>query len=437
MTIRLTDAIILEPTTKRRRLFDKVCRDFHADILPSGTITFRLKVWSAARGVQETITLGKYNPECFTIEHARIAAWKLKGQGGDIVAKARDTEAAIVRQGVTFNKVADEYIAYYSTPIKKHGAMLPRLESWKNAVVCLRPAREAFGNRSISEVAARDIAKLLRSIVDRGKLGMARKVRATLYAVFKFAGEPDREYVTGNPCSNLAKMDPHEAKDRFLTSAEIRTFWHGLDDPNVPCSRRIALAWKLILATALRPTEVLTATVSSIGKFTPEERGDGLPAYAVSRYVIKKRQPIVQPLNSLALEIIAELTALGTPNGKLFPSITVNSLGRALRGVGAIKRGGWQRGSRQGVYDWLGLKPFTSHDLRRTATTHLGLAGVSLVNLAQILDHKKRTGEGVSASTLVYARGEINERRATLDTLDGILRGIIGKPPSVVKLRVA
>ena len=43
----------------------------------------------------------------------------------------------------------------------------------------------------------------------------------------------------------------------------------------------------------------------------------------------------------------------------------------------------------------------------------------------------------MSASTLVYARGEINERRATLDTLDGILRGIIGKPPSVVKLRVA
>jgi len=315
--------------------------------------------------------------------------------------------------------------------------MLPRLESWRNAVVGLREARETFGNRAISEVAARDVAKLLRAIVDRGRLGMARKVRATLYAVFKFAGEPDREYVTGNPCSNLAKMDPHEAKTRFLKAAEIRTLWHGLDDPKVPCSRRVTLALKLILCTGLRPTEVLTATVSQIDRFTPEDGGDGLPAYAVSRYVIKKRQPIIQPLSSLALEIIAELTALGTPNGKLFPSIDVNVLGKALRGTNALKRGKWMRGPRQGIWDWLGLKPFTAHDLRRTAATHLELAGVTLPAIAQMLDHKKRAGEGVSASTLVYARGQKNERRATLDRLDGILREIVGPAPKVVHLRVA
>jgi len=442
MPILLTDALVTKATGKRRKLFDSRCQDFYADISPAGVASFRLKVWNAAKQTQESVGLGKFNPETFTVEHARTAAWKLKGQGGDIVARAKDTQAAIIVAGITFDQVADEFTADCETRLKR-----PR-----DIVTFLKPARAAFGRRAISAVKAGDIANLLKTFTSRGKLGMARQVRVTLYSLFAFAAEAGREYVTANPCSILPKQAKAKAKDRFLTDEEIRVLWWGLDRPDLPAPRHIALGLKLILATALRPGEVLSARRSEIGNISKQRGGDGGIAYAIPPERTKKNRLHVQPLNSLAQEIVAECVAMEGQGGLLLASgrqggePTVQSLSAFLNGKVQVTRGG-KKYRQPGILAHLGFTaakgqpfaPFTAHDLRRTGVTQLGLHDISPVDTGRILDHDI-IEPGEAAATKVYdvskQAQKTKRRRPTLDRLDVILRDIIGPAPAtnVVKL---
>jgi integrase len=440
----LTDKIVTAKVAKRTRLFDDECRGFYADITPTN-VSFRLKVWSAGKGRQDNVLIGRFNPVTLDTPKARREAYRLKGEGGDIAAKVQNTAAAVRAAGKSFDQVADELVAYISELIPQHGQLSPRRRRWHDIVNWLKPARAAFGRKAISEVTARDILALLKTITDRGKRVQARRVRTTLHGLFRFAAEGGREYVTANPCSILPRQDPVEEKERVLDADEIRTLWWGLDRHDAPCDRRTALAFRLILATALRPTEVLTAQRKEIKEYDKLRGGDGQIAYRVPPQRAKRHRAIVQPLNSLAQEIVAELVALDGQDGLLFPPgpdgglLTVSRLSQEL--VGHMSKGKRQTG----ILRFLGFTapkgepfaPFTSHDLRRTAATHLEINDVSLAHIAQVLDHQKKAPAGATRSTLVYARGAADARRATLAKLDGILRGIIGKPPTVVKLRVA
>ena len=47
---------------------------------------------------------------------------------------------------------------------------------------------------------------------------------------------------------------------------------------------------------------------------------------------------------------------------------------------------------RQGIWKFLGMKPFTPHDLRRTCATLAGDLGFSEARFAQCLDHRIEHG---------------------------------------------
>ncbi|MGY4480081.1 hypothetical protein [Bradyrhizobium sp. USDA 3364] len=92
----------------------------------------------------------------------------------------------------------------------------------------------------------------------------------------------------------------------------------------------------------------------------------------------------------------------------------------------------------------LGLKPFTPHDLRRTAATLAGELGFSEAAIAKCLDHAvtKDDGERINrVTTTVYNQSKgMQQKRAVLDGVAAELRRIIGEPPAkdiVPKLRLA
>jgi hypothetical protein len=92
----------------------------------------------------------------------------------------------------------------------------------------------------------------------------------------------------------------------------------------------------------------------------------------------------------------------------------------------------------------LGLKPFTPHDLRRTAATLAGELGFSEAAIARCLDHAvtKDDGEKINrVTTTVYNQSKrMQQKRAVLDGVAAKLRRIIGKPPAKVvdpRLRLA
>jgi integrase len=97
-----------------------------------------------------------------------------------------------------------------------------------------------------------------------------------------------------------------------------------------------------------------------------------------------------------------------------------------------------------GICSLLGLRPFTPHDLRRTAATLAGDLGFDDAWIAKCLDHaaSKKSEQIVPTVTgKVYNRSKrMKEKRAVLDGVAAELRRITGKHPVKVsdpKLRLA
>jgi integrase len=80
----------------------------------------------------------------------------------------------------------------------------------------------------------------------------------------------------------------------------------------------------------------------------------------------------------------------------------------------------------------LGLRPFTPHDLRRTAATLAGDLGFDDAWIAKCLDHpanKKQEQIVPSVTGKVYNHSKrMKEKRAVLDGVAAELRRIIGSP---------
>jgi integrase len=159
-----------------------------------------------------------------------------------------------------------------------------------------------LGKKIANEVTNRDIAQLSDDIV-AGELGKpstanARHMRRAASAMFTWAAGPSRGHVTASLCIHLDKLDEEHPRDRVLTKDEIRIFWHGLDNNNLPYDRKTRLALKFALVTMLRSGELLPIHRDELNT---ENGTVDIPARRV-----KKRRVINQPLSDLALEIIKE-----------------------------------------------------------------------------------------------------------------------------------
>jgi integrase len=159
------------------------------------------------------------------------------------------------------------------------------------------------------------------------------------------------------------------------------------------------------------------------------------PRFDVPLKRVNKRRVIQQPLSNLAVEVIKE--ALKNSNKEfVFASPLDNqplnrkAMATALRGTKYTdgKRRG--RTKTPGICTLLGLKPFTPHDLRRTAATLAGDLGFDDAWIAKCLDHaaSKKSEQIVPTVTgKVYNHSKrMKEKRAVLDGVAAELRRIIG-----------
>nr|WP_249815182.1 site-specific integrase [Bradyrhizobium sp. 142] len=256
-------------------------------------------------------------------------------------------------------------------------------------------------------------------------------MRKAASGLFNWAAEAGRDYVTASPCVNLPKLDPEHPRTRVLSEDEIRIFWHGLDRDDLPWDRRTRLALKLELVTMLRSNELLSAHRTELFDLDGEH-----PRFDVPLKRVKKRRVIQQPLSSLAVEIIRE--ALASKDQQfVFESpvyegepIHRTAMATALRGTKHEKNK--DKTKTPGLCELLGLKPFTPHDLRRTAATLAGDLAFDDAAIAKCLDHavvKKNEAIVPSVTGRVYVHSpRMQEKRSVLDSVAAELRRIIGTP---------
>ena len=270
-----------------------------------------------------------------------------------------------------------------------------------------------LGTERAAEVTRQDVRTLLRKVTTESSPTMADKVLVVLRAMLNAALEDD--IITANPAGRIKKTVGRTSRDRVLTDAEIAALWAELDrrqeDP-------LSWAMKLVLVTAQRRGSVITACWTDIDV---EQR-----LWTIPRGNIKgSRAAHVVPLSSLAIEV---LDALRTRTGGvpvLFPGQQMDQspYPRSLSRYAQI------------AMKAAGLPNARTHDLRRTAATLMGRAGVSTADIKSVLGHS-----GGGDVTLIYDRFDrLPERTAALERLADALRQACRLPGSrtadVIQLR--
>jgi integrase len=437
-SVILTDRLCENRVAKRAKLYDRKCPGLYVSITTAGVATFSFKFTDPETGKQRTGWLGIYNAETFAVEDARNKVYGLRGTGAAALAETfRDRKVRQAKRGKTVDEIIKERIAWMKTPVKKpDGEMRPRIESWENVASHLqRFLSPRLSNKIASEVTKHDIAALSNDIV-AGKYGgkasvsNARHMRRAASGLFNWAAEAGRDYVTASPCVNLPKLDPEHARTRVLSEDEIRVFWHGLDRNDLPWDRKTRLALKFELVTMLRSSELLGAHRSELFDLDGEH-----PRLDVPLKRVKKRRVIQQPLSDLAVEIIKE--ALTSDRQQYVFSSPLGDQPMNRRVMGTALRGTKVRGKvkTRGICSFLGLKPFTPHDLRRTAATLAGDLGFDDAWIAKCLDHaasRKQEHVVPTVTGKVYNHSKrMKEKRAVLDGVAAELRRIIDHPTGI------
>ena len=291
----------------------------------SGAKSWRFKY--RIDGVEKLLVLGDY--PSITLAQARKERDAAKA---DIAA---GVDPAVVRQeakrlrreasGNSFDKIAQAFIAK-SAKEGRAPATMAKTE-W-----LIGMANAEFGRKPIAEITSPMVLRCLRRVEAKGNYETARRLRAKIGAVFRYA-----------VASGLAETDPTYAlKDALIrptvtpraaiTDAKaLGGLLRAIDTFEGQTTTRIAL--RLLALLAQRPGELRHATWA---EFDIDAAIWSIPAERM-----KMRRPHKVPLPAQAVALLDELRPLTGSGQYLFPSlrtylrpISENTLNGALRRMG-------------------------------------------------------------------------------------------------------
>jgi integrase len=209
-----------------------------------------------------------------------------------------------------------------------------------------------------------------------------------------------------------------ESRDRVLTRDELRELWAALgeteakntDDKPIPrLSQMLNDAFIMMLLTAQRCGEVCQMQWSDVDLTTGW--------WAIPGEVTKNHDPHRVPLTSMVLEILERrASAKNADDRYVFSNHRHTCVADCAKKAAAILCKG-------GV-----SLHFRAHDLRRTAASYMGEAGVDRFDIAHVLNHRSVTHSTVTA---VYDRYRYDkEKRAALEKWAAVLTQIVDIQPA-------
>ncbi len=314
------------------------------------------------QGRKRRMTLGKY--PTMTLKKAKIEHRKaldmLQNDRKD-PALEKQKEKAEARDSSSVEGLIEEYLEKHAKPNKR---------SWKEDQRMLyKDVRPTWGKRKAKDITRRDVIQLLDKIKERGSPIIANRTLACVRRMFNFAIK--RALLDSSPCVMIEAPAKENRRDRYLSTEEIKIFWHGLD--NAPMSEAIKIALKFLLVTAQRKSEVISAEWSEID-FTTS-------VWTIPAAKAKNGFAHRVPLSKLALELLAEIKKINGGSRWLFPSERTNA---PIRGQSV------DHALRRSIYVFGDVKSFCVHDCRRTAATHMASLRISGETLSRVLNHAKK-----------------------------------------------
>lgn len=297
-------------------------------------------------------------------------------------AAEKQRRIAVEQASRIFRDVAQDW---YDREIKKRYAH--PLPVWRCIENHLLPK---LGGVPIKNITAGMVDNVLQKVVNDGAPTAANDALRHAKRIFAFARK--RHLVESNPVADFELTDAggHEmGRTRALSEAELATLFRAMPaDPSF--GRDNELAVKLLLMLCVRKGELLTARWEDFD----------LDHAVWTQKKSKTGSSIRIPLPAATVEMLKELKVRAAGSDYVFP-------------VRRLHRGREARHSNTSTINLAlkkvsqGMEPFTVHDLRRTARTHLAALGVPAEVAERCLNHKLRGIEGI------YNRHDYFDQRKT------------------------
>ncbi len=354
-------------------------------------------------GKARILNIGSYRD--LSLADARKTTKEMRARvalGYDVAGEKKERKRAAVakieadKAVVTVAALADEYFAARILGRWKHPNIVrSRIE---------RDIKPSIGKLAIGEVGPKHIDAMLKSIVARGAPTMATDVLRWTKRMFDYAVK--REMVPYNPAAAFDPSDAggkEEARTRWLTRGELARLLTLMKTAK-GWAHENTLTVKLLLMLAVRKSELICARIE---EFDLDSAVWHLPAERT-----KTGAAIDIPLPHQAVEILRDLMRLATGSAWLLPARKMETRMIPHIGVDTINAA-LANYIRPLMKD---CEPFSPHDFRRTARTHLEALGVMPHVAERCLNHKVKGVEGI------YNRHDyFNERKAGLQAWADLL----------------
>lgn len=367
----------LKPQDKRYSVKDKLNNGLFIEVKESGVKSWHYR-YSLA-GKQERLVIGRY-PD-LSLKDAR----QIRDESASLVAKGISPKQDKAKpKGILFKDYGERYL---KEVIKKD-----RKDPY-NMVLCLsNDIYPMIGHIPLDQVSIEDIRRTIWRKKEQGYDAAANQVRGLLKRMFDYA--MTLGLVPYNPVLAIPSRHVHKAKprDRYLSTNEIRTYYTTLLNSRIYRPRKLGLL--LSLLTLVRKSELLRAKWEHIDFdsriwLIPETKADSATGHS--------REMVVY-MSDQVMEIFKELKAIAGNEPFVFVGrksgthISHNAFNTAQKSALALTD----------------LPPFTVHDLRRTASTHLNEQGFNSDAIEACLNH---TAKGVRG---VYNKAKYEKERTEM-----------------------
>jgi len=354
----------LKPQEKRYSVKDKLNNGLFVEVWDSGTKTWHYRY--SLNGKQERLVIGRY-PD-LSLKDAR----QVRDESASLVAKGISPKKDKAKpKGILFKDYGERYLNEVIRKERKNPY---------NMVLCLNnDIYPMMGSIPLDQVSIEDIRRTIWRKKEQGYDAAANQVRGLLKRMFDYA--MTLGLVPFNPVLAIPSRHIHKAKprDRYLSTNEIRTYYTTLLDSRIYRPRKLGLL--LSLLTLVRKSELLRAKWEHIDFeqrmwLIPETKADSATGHS--------REMVVYMSNQV-IEIFKELKTIAGNEPYVFVGrqsgthVSNNAFNTAQKSALALTD----------------LPPFTVHDLRRTASTHLNEQGFHSDAIEACLNHTMRGVRGV------------------------------------------
>lgn len=423
----LTDAKLRKLKGKKHayRVYDKASDPgFGVRVTPSGHISFFLLY--TADGRERFMNLGRYTGKNLGDARARARDERLVVDAGKdpqqvkAAQRAEDKRQELrAKSRGTVSQLLEKYIERLKTEGKRSAEQVQRFHK---AYI-----KDVIGKEYAGEVQPDDIRRVLRPIINRGKLVLANRVRSYLVAAFNFGlkwkDSPNydpklRFEITMNPAHAVQKpLQEEKPGQRVLTEDEIRDLWAKWGNPEF-MPQPAGLVLRFILASggqrveeALRAETTEFDVARGIWELPPERTKNGRWHVVPISDLLKEELGLAKCYREALKE--PPTTQLVFPIGEGY--MRTDSLSRAVRRFCEKHK----------------VKPFTPRDLRRTAKTQMGFLGISKESRDRLQGHAM-----TDVSSKHYDRYDyLAEKRDAVNQWEAYLRRVVaGKGAKVVTI---